>query len=68
MWLNGVVEINKSSEFDVSMSGVFKMILFMPHLHDGTNDALRFAIGLKFGDASELLTDIVFDAGLYKRM
>lgn len=68
MWLNGVVEINKSNEFNVSVSGVFKMTLLMPHLHNSTNNPLRLAIGLRSGDASELLTDIVVGAGLYKRM
>ena len=64
MGFNGVVEIDKAIEFYLSMQRVFKLNALVPHLHNGTNDTLSLTIGLRSGNSSKALTNVVQCADL----
>ena len=66
MRFNGIVKVNEAIEFNLSVQRIFKLNLLVPHLHQGTNDSLSFAVGLRSGNASKALTDVVLCAGLNK--
>ena len=68
MRFDGIVEVNKTLEFDLSLCAVSKDKFIVPHFHNGSDDPLCFAIGLRSGNASKLLTDAVLHAGIDESM
>ena len=68
MKLNGIVEVNETEKLNASIGAVFKVNLTVPHVHQGTDDPLSFAVGLRTIDTSKLLTDTVLPASFDKSM
>ena len=68
MGFYGVVVVDKSDKAGVAMLTAAEALLVVPHLHDGADDSLGFAVGLRAIDTREFLSDTIGLAGLNKLM
>lgn len=64
MRLDGVVEIDESSQLELAVGIDLKPGLVVPHLHQGADKAVGLAVGLGLVNLGELLADAVGLAGL----
>ncbi len=68
MWLQRIVEINKPIQFRLPMNRISEVRFLMPHLHSGEDNPLCFIVGLRAGNLSKFLSNIVLTACLNKCM
>ena len=68
MWLDCIVEIDKPIQLLLSMSRIIEEHFLMPHLHHGANNPFCFTLGLRAGNSSKLLPNIVLATCLNKCM
>jgi hypothetical protein len=64
--LDRVVEVDETQQTNLSIFPVLKCLLLVPHLHDGTDHAFGFAVGLRSIDSRELLTNAQLGSGFHK--
>ena len=68
MGFDRVVKVNEAHQLDMAVLSVLEYLLAMPHVHQGTDDPFRLAVGLWTVDAGELLADALLFAGLDEGM
>ena len=68
MWLNRVVEVDKSWQADLTDFPIPKHLLLMPHLHEWTDHPFCLAVCLGTINPGKFLTNIEFTAGGHKCM
>ena len=66
--LHSVIEINKATQLLLPMFRTVKRLFLMPHLHQGADNPLRFAVGLRTGNPGKLLTNPVLITGYTESM
>ena len=64
MGFDRVVKVNEAHQLDMAVLVVLEHLLAMPHVHQGTDDAFRLAVGLGSVGAGELLADALLCTGL----
>ena len=68
MRLDCIVEIDEAQQTDLTALAIPKDLLLVPHLHNCSNNAFCFTVGLGPSDPRKLLTNTELSAGCYKGM
>ena len=68
MRLHSVIEINKATQLLLLVFRAVETLLFLPHFHQGTDNSLRFTVGLRMGNPGKLLTNPVLITGYTESM